>query len=55
MCQVLDVSESGYYHHWTRGIARHRIHDMALLTQFAPYTKKLKANTTGRAYGKPYK
>jgi putative transposase len=32
MCQVLDVSESGYYHHWARGTACHRIPDDELLT-----------------------
>lgn len=42
MCQVLDVSESGYYHHWTRGIARHRIHDMALLTHIRAIHSEVK-------------
>jgi transposase InsO family protein len=32
MCQVLAVSESGYYHHCTHVSIRSRINDMALLT-----------------------
>lgn len=32
MCQVLDVSESGYYHHCTHVSIRSRMNDMALLT-----------------------
>ncbi|MDO9366723.1 MAG: hypothetical protein Q7T58_10400 [Methylotenera sp.] len=41
MYQVLDVSENGYHHHWTRGIARHRIHDMALLTHIRAIHKEV--------------
>ena len=32
MCHVLNVSESGYYHHNTHVCAQKRIHDQALLT-----------------------
>jgi putative transposase len=42
MCQVLDVSESGYYHHWTRGTARHRIPDDALLTYIRAIHREVK-------------
>jgi putative transposase len=41
-CQVLDVSESGYYHHWTRGTARHRIPDDALLTYIRAIHREVK-------------
>ena len=42
MCHVLDVSESGYYHHWTRGTARHRIPDIALLTHIRAIHREVK-------------
>lgn len=42
MCQVLEVSESGYYHHWTRGVAHHRIPDDALLTHIRAIHKEVK-------------
>jgi putative transposase len=42
MCQVLDVSESGYYHHWTRGATRYRIPDDALLTHIRAIHQEVK-------------
>ena len=42
MCHVLEVSQSGYYHHWTRGTARHRIPDVALLTHIRAIHKEVK-------------
>lgn len=42
MCHVLEVSESGYYHHWTRGTALHHIPDVALLTHIRATHKKVK-------------
>ncbi len=42
MCHVLEVSESGYYYHWTRGTARHRIPDVALLTHIRAIHKEVK-------------
>ncbi len=42
MCQVLDVSESGYYHHWTRVAACHRISDDALLTHIRAIHREVK-------------
>lgn len=32
MCQVLDVSESGYYHHYSHVSTRQHVNDTALLT-----------------------
>ena len=42
MCHVLEVSESGYYHHWTRGTACHRIPDVALLTHIRAIHREVK-------------
>ena len=42
MCQVLDVSESGYYHHWARGATRYRIPDDALLTHIRAIHREVK-------------
>jgi putative transposase len=41
MCQVLDVSESGYYHHWTLA-TRYRISDDALLTHIRAIHREVK-------------
>jgi transposase InsO family protein len=42
MCQVLDVSESGYYHHWARGATRYRIPDDALHTHIRAIHREVK-------------
>lgn len=42
MCKVLDVSESGYYHHYTRVTSRHRIHDTTLLTHIRAIHREVK-------------
>lgn len=49
MCHVLEVSESGYYHHWKRGTARHLIPDMALLTHIRAIHREAKGE-----YGWPH-
>ena len=42
MCQILDDSESGYYHHWTRGTAQYYLPDDALLTHIRAIHREVK-------------